>query len=312
MFVLGDIEYRYNSAMRLRPEHLLSFVRVAQAGSVSVAAERMHRTQPALSAQLRKLTDAVGEPLYSRHYAGVRLTAAGEALLPFALEVARAMEAAQHWADDLGELTIGRLRLAASMTVAVYLLPELLARFHGRHPGLELELLTRNSVEALALLMAGQADLCIVEGPIGLLPEGVTAELVGQDEIVLVVRPDHPLASATDVQLADLDALEVARREIGSGTREVVDRALASAGVRVRTSLEATGLEAVKEAVLHGFGAGFLARVSVQRELDGGLLMVVPIRDAALMRPLTLMRMPEERSGRAARALLAFLREHLR
>ena len=290
----------------------MSFARVAQAGSVSIAAEGMHRTQPALSAQLRKLTEAVGEPLYSRHYAGVRLTAAGEALLPFALEVARAMEAAQRWSDDLGGLTLGRLRLAASMTVAVYLLPELLARFHTMHPGLELELLTRNSVEALGLLMAGRADLCIVEGPIDVLPQGVTAELVGQDEIVLVVRPDHPLASAKTLRMGDLAGLEVARREIGSGTREVVDLALASAGVKVRTSLEATGLEAVKEAVLHGFGAGFLARVSVQRELDGGLLTAVPIEDVSLMRPLTLLRMPEERSGRAARALLAFLREHLR
>lgn len=310
--MLVNITDGYNVGMRVRPEHLISFVHVAQAGSVSVAAEQLHRTQPALSAQLRRLTDAVGEPLYSRHYAGVRLTPTGEALLPFALEVTRAMEAAQRWADDLGELTIGRLRLAASMTVAVYLLPELLARFHARHPGLELELLTRNSVEALALLKAGRADLCIVEGPIGSLPEGVTAELVGQDEIVLVVRPDHPLGSAAALQLGELDGLEVVRREVGSGTREVVDRALASAGVRVRTSLEATGLEAVKEAVLHGFGAGFLARVSVQRELDGGLLKVVPIPDVSLVRSLTLLRLPEERSGRAARALLAFLREHLR
>lgn len=108
--------------------------------------------------------------------------------------------------------------------------------------------------------------------------------------------------------LRDIDGLDVARRESGSGTREVVDRALAAAGVRVHTSLQATGLEAVKEAVLHGFGAGFLARVAVQRELDAGLLREVPLQGAELVRPLTLLAASAERSGRAATALHAFLK----
>ncbi len=295
--------------MRLDPDHLIAFVRVAEAGSVSGAALVLHRSQPAVSAQMRALVGAVGEPLYLRHRHGVRLTPAGEALLPYARALVNAWEGARRLSEELGDMDRGSVRIAASMTVAVYLLPAHLAGFRRARPGVRLELLTRNSADALALLLAGGADLAIVEGPVPRLPAELRAVLFGYDELVLVVPPEHALASGRATSLLDLGGLEVVRRERGSGTREVVDRALLASGVELRTILEATGLEAVKEAVLAGIGAGFLSRLAVEREIQAGLLRVVPLPAAALVRPLTLLRRPDALCSRSARALLAHLRD---
>jgi len=296
--------------VRIAPDPLIVFARVAEAGNVSAAAERLHRTQPALSAQLRKLTQAVGEPLYVRHRHGIRLTDAGRALLPYALAVTNAVEGAQRWADEQGGLLRGTLRVAASMTVAVYRLPSVLARFRETYPDLSIFLLTRNSSDAVALLASGEADLAIVEGPVDEPPAQLEVARYGIDRLVLVVRPDHPLAADAALPLQRLEGLEVVRRERGSGTREVVDRALAGAGVRVATVLEATGLDTVKQAVLAGLGAGFLSESAVARELEAGTLRVVPLASEALVRPLTLLNRPPELSSRAARELVARLLYH--
>lgn len=296
--------------MRLEPEPLMTFARVAEAGSVSAAAAGLHRSQPALSAQLRKLTDAVGEPLYRRHRHGIRLTAAGEALLPHARAVVAALAAAQRWSDELAGLDHGTLRLAASMTVAVYHLPARLAAFHAEHPGLRIDLLTRNSSDAAELLAAGRAELAIVEGPVGALPAGIAASLFGVDRLVLVVPPRHPLRADEPLPLGALEGLPTVRREPGSGTRAVVDRALAAEGVELATTMEATGLDAVKQAVLAGIGAAFLAERAVEREVEAGALRVVPLACEALVRPLTLLSHPPELASRAGRALLEHLRTH--
>lgn len=286
----------------------MTFARVAEAGSVSEAAARAHRSQPALSAQLRKLTEAVGEPLYRRHRHGIRLTPAGEALLPHARAVMAALASAQRWADELAGLEHGTLRLAASMTVAVYHLPQRLAEFRALHPGLRIDLLTRNSRDAAELLAAGRAELAIVEGPIGALPEGTEASLFGLDRLVLVVPSEHPLRAGAPLPLRALHGLVTVRREPGSGTREVVDRALASEGVELVTAMEATGLDTVKQAVLAGFGAAFLAERAVEREVAAGALRTVPLACEGLVRPLTLLTRPPELASRGGRALV----EHLR
>ena len=219
--------------MKLQAEHLMTFARVADMGSVSAAALSLHRSQPAISLQLKALSEAAGEALYTRHRHGVHLTAAGEALLPHARALTRSLLSAEAALRDLRGLARGQLRISASMTVAVYLLPELLAVFRKRYPGLELTLLTRNSLEVTELLQAGEADLGFIEGS-----SHEVGNLVGQtffeDEILLVTRPDSELAGRAAnrkaMSVRDLDSLELVRREEGSGTREVVEKMLTKLG----------------------------------------------------------------------------------
>lgn len=295
--------------MALEAEQLITFAAVAKHGSLSAAALERHRSQPAISGQLKRLTEAVGEPLYRRNRYGIELTDAGEKLLPYAQALHRALEGARGWSRGLQGGQLGTIRIAASMTAAVYLLPRILADFHRSHPRLELQLLTRNSLDALALLQRSQAHVAVVEGPVPAVPADFDFRTLFQDEIVLAVKSDHPLAARERIEAGDLSGLPIVQRELGSGTREVVELALErmELGRGVRVALEATGIEAVKEAVLQGFGAGFISRLAVQREVQAGVLAALPLAAPGFVRGMTLLHPKIELCSQATRRLLAFL-----
>src|SRR5690606_29950935 len=115
----------------------------------------------------------------------------------------------------------GVVRVAASMTLAVYVLPFILAEFHRRYPQIRLNLLTRNSEDALGLVERAEANVAFIEGNVPILPQDLAKRTLFKDEIVLAVRPDHNIAGRGRLASADLSGLEIVRREPGSGTREV-------------------------------------------------------------------------------------------
>lgn len=293
--------------MALDPEHLLTFTRVARLGSLSAAAEELHLTQPAVSSQIKLLTRAVGEPVFSRHRTGVRLTGAGEGLLAHAQALARALEGAQTYVRERRGLEAGTLRLAASSTVAASLLPGLLAAFHERHPGVAFGIRQGNTQEVLAGLQAGQAEVALVEGPPGPLGAEWQVTVFRHDELVLVAAPGHPLAAASGLGTAV--PLPLIWREHGSGTHEVAEQALAGAALLTTSRLELPGTEAVKEAVIQGLGLALLPELRVRRELDLGVLVRVPLDLPGLRRPLRRVSAQTEQLSHAARAFLRVLDE---
>ena len=289
--------------MSLNPEHLLTFVQVVRHGSLSGAAETLNLTQPAVSSQMKLLTHAVGEPLFTRHRAGVTLTTAGDGLLPHALALTRALDGAQGYVRDLHGLASGTLSVAASSTIAAAIVPAVLARFHAQYPAVTIHVRQGNTREVMDALHSGQVELALIEGSPGLLGPDVQVQVFAEDHLVLVTSPHHPLARAG----SDLTALPLVWRERGSGTREVAELALARAGLSTITLLELPGTEAVKEAVIGGLGMAFLSDLRVRRELRAGILTQVPVQLPGLRRPLTQVTPPPEQQSRAARAFLHLL-----
>ncbi|MFC6664735.1 LysR family transcriptional regulator [Deinococcus radiopugnans] len=150
--------------MALHPEQLLTFAAVARSGSLTAAARERHLSQPSVSSQLKLLASSVGEPLLIRHRLGMRLTPAGEALLPHAQALGRALEGARLFAAELQGLQRGTLRVVASNTLAAHVLPRALAAFHARHPAVTLNIQTANTHGAVRALLAGETDLALIEG----------------------------------------------------------------------------------------------------------------------------------------------------
>lgn len=290
--------------MVLNPNQLLTFACVAKEGSLSRAAACLHLTQPAVSNQMGRLSRTVGEPLFTRHRHGVVLTSAGLELLPHAHAVARALEGAEELVLRLRGLEVGSVRVAASTTIASYLLPAALARYRRSRPGLEARLFVGNTREVIAHLERGAAEVALIEGPLDRVPPSVEQELVRLDEIALITLPNHPLAGR-EREPHELNGLEVVWREEGSGTREVAKRALAN--IRLATVLELVGSEAVKEAVAEGLGTAFLSRLVVDREVRAGFLAATKINAPGLTRSLTLLRPPRDLVSRAAWAFLEAL-----
>lgn len=260
----------------LDPRWLETFRVVAQAGSVSAAARRLHLSQPAVTARVRALEEACGRPLFQRTAQGVRLTAPGRALLEHALRLEALLQDAAlavHTPETEGELT-----LAASTTLAGYVLPRLLARFQRRELRVRVRVEVGNTQEVLARVKEGAVPLGLVEGH----PRaaGLTLTRFLEDELVPVVGADAPARWQRLRRPSELAEVPLLWREPGSGTRAVVERALRAAlgGVR-RSALdwELGSTEAIKGAAAESLGVAFLSRWSLQPELETGRLRVLDL-----------------------------------
>ncbi|WP_034335762.1 LysR substrate-binding domain-containing protein [Deinococcus misasensis] len=296
--------------MNLNPEHLLTFLKVAELGSLSLAAEQLHLTQPAVSNQIKLLTGRVGEPLFARHRYGVRLTPAGEQLLPHARQVRRALEGTTRALQEWHGLQFGSLRLSASLTIAASILPRVLSVYHQQHPQVQLQVQQGNTREVLQLLLDARCEMALLEGHLPTLPADLEVETFRQDRLVLVIGQMHPLTNRSRLAVPELHHLPVIWRERGSGTREVAEGALQQARVTVQTVLELAGTEAVKEAVMQGLGAAFLSELTVQREVRSGELVQLEVDLPGLVRDLRVVRPPLEVLSRAGKAFLEHLKSN--
>ena len=301
----------------LNRNHLALFRAVAEAGGFSRAAEIIHVSQPAISMQVAELEEALGAPLFERLPRGVRLTDAGQTLLGYAQRIATLEGEAERAMRELRGLERGRLALGASTTIGSYLLPKVLGEFRARHPAVELDLTIANTDEIKTRLLDRTLDLGLTEGA---PPDGddLSTRVFCEDELIVVAPPDHlfaarvkgkPLPKPITVRQLCMQAHLV--REPGSGTREVVDRALSNCGARIENvALTLSTTEAIKRAVAAGLGLAVVSRLCVGLELGSGLLAEVPVRDLKLRRPLhelTLRGRQPSPSAQAFTTLLAKL-----
>ena len=224
---------------------------VAEAGSFTRAAERIHVTQPTLSGQVAALEARYGVKLFERRGRGIELTDLGAGLREVTRRLfAQEAEAEQLLASAQG-LTSGLLRVGAD---APYQVIPLLARFNRRHPGIRLSMSFGNSERVLQELLDRRCDVAV-------LPDieddaRIHAVPFRRDRLVVFVPRDHPWAGRRSLRLAELAGQRLVLREPGSITRAVLDRALAAAGVQPASTLEIGSREAVREAVAAGLGIG--------------------------------------------------------
>jgi len=253
----------------MTPEQLITFSHVAQHLNISHAAQVLHLSQPAVSGQLQALQSSFGEPLYLRQGRGIALTPAGERLVVVANSMRDTMRQALDQREAAITLQSGHLRIGASTTPASYLLPEIVATFRRRYPGVNVQMTAGNTQEILSRLH--ELDLAVVEGEIedaGLSADQITTWQ--EDEVVAVLRRDHPLAKRKCLSLQDLAHESLVMREMGSGVRSMVVRAFDSAGLKISGYLELAGVEGVKQGVRAGLGVGFVSHLSLHHE-DGSL-----------------------------------------
>lgn len=281
-------------------EQLRIFLAVAEREHVTRAAEALHLTQSAVSAAISALEARHGTKLFDRIGRGIRLTEAGRLFEPEARAVLARAAAAERVLDDLAGLSRGALRIAASQTLATYWLPPLVVRFHARHPGIALDLITANSEAVGREVAALSADLGFIEG--GAVQEGLIDRAFGADELFFVVAPGHPWAKAPPGP-AELAAGPWIMREEGSGTRARMDEALADMGVTdPGGQLEFPSNEAVRSAVIAGGGATLISHLAVAADLADGRLVRLSAPPAT--REFRLIVHPERHLTAAARAFL--------
>ncbi|WP_277211824.1 LysR substrate-binding domain-containing protein [Isoptericola croceus] len=254
-------------------------------GSISAAARALAIAQPTASAGLRRLERRLGLELVARGPRGTALTTAGQAAAGWAREVVAASERFETAAAGLRSGPITALRVAASLTVAEYLVPRWFAQLAAQGSGGDVELVVRNSSDVMELVLDGTAELGFVES-LG-VRRGLRSRTVAHDELVAVVAPSHPWVRRRSVRPAELLGARLVLRETGSGTREILERALASVGATVPDHLPTLGsTSALKAAVQHGGQVAVLSGLTVADDVAAGRLVAVPVEGVDLSRRL--------------------------
>lgn len=260
---------------------------VARTGSLGAAGRELGLTQQAVSARVRTIEKLVGTRVLQRDTHGSTLTDAGALLADWAGRVMAAADELDVAITALRGARDGRLDVAASYTIAEYLLPGWLARLRTElGPDTGVNLVVRNSTQVAALVLAADAGLGFVEGPD--LPAGLDSVTVATDHLVLVVAPGHRWARrGRSVDPAELATTALVTREPGSGTRIVLDRALATAApdvARAAPALELSATTAIRHAVLAGAGPAVLSAIAVQDDIAAGRLLRIRIESGLDLR----------------------------
>jgi DNA-binding transcriptional LysR family regulator len=287
--------------------HLAVFDAVARAGGMTLGAERLDVSQPAVSKQVRELERALGVHLFDRIGRRVRLSQAGEILADYARRLFALAREAEEAMADVRAVGRGRLVVGASTTVGAYLLPGVAAEFWRRHPKVELLVEIQNTEQVHRRLAGLELDVGLTEGLVE--DEELDAEVFHRDELVVIAAPGHRLAGNPRVPLGAVQHEPFILREPGSGTRAVEERALARLKLPVRVVMALGSTEAIKRVVAEGVGLAIVSRLSVRAECAAGTLAVLPVAGLRIERPLHLVRRKGRRDGPALRAFCGVLRE---
>jgi DNA-binding transcriptional LysR family regulator len=260
-------------------EQLRIFVAVAEREHVTQAAKELNLTQSATSAAVSALEARYATKLFDRVGRRIILTQAGKLFLAEAKAVLARAAAAEKVLADLAGLERGSLTIGASKTAGNYWLPEIIHRYQSRFPGISVALKIGNTETVAADVEEGSADLGFIEGDIDKPALSVTP--VADDEMVLVVAPGHPLAKRPTRPLAQIADARWVVREAGSGTRAILESAVAKLGIDPQSldiALELPSNEAVCGAVVAGSGITILSKLVVAAPLKAKTLVALDIQ----------------------------------
>lgn len=270
-------------------ESLELFVQVVREGSINAAAAAAQRSQQAVSVRMRKLEDELGLSLLARGARGSQPTETGLLVAEWAAEFLAAQDT---FADRLAAMRAeseDSLRIAASQTIAGYLLPGWLAQLRrltgiDSHP----HVLAINSHDVIDAVQAGDVTLGFIESLDQ--PEGLATQVIGHDELVVVVAPDHEWATLEHLDIETLATTPLVVREEGSGTRQVLETLLAESHPQLELTAPAAEFSAVmsvRGAVAAGMGPSVMSLVTVGDDLAAGRLRRVPLAGIEFRRPFT-------------------------
>jgi DNA-binding transcriptional LysR family regulator len=281
--------------------NLKAFVLVAEAGSFSLAAEKLHLTQPAVSKRIALLEEQLGSHLFDRIGRSVSLTEAGRALLPHARSVLDELEIAARSVRDLAGDVGGQLRLATSHHIGLHRLPPILSYFCAEYPAVHIDIDFMDSEQAYELIMQGKVELAVVtlapirENSLVTLP-------LWTDPLDFMVARHHPLASSKALDVKALAEHPAILPGLNTYTGQIVKKLFDQHGLELQVSMATNYLETIRMMASVGLGWTVLPR-----SMRDASLATLAIRDAAIERTLGVVYHRGRSLSRAARAFISAL-----
>lgn len=299
----GEVDLEHDITLR----QLRTFKTVADLTSFSLAAQKLRLSQPSVSYQVKELEESIGLPLLDRLGKRVQLTEAGSVLYGYARRTLDVVDEAALVLEEMRGIKRGTLRVGASTTVGIYLLPAALGAFKKLHPGLviSLEIGTRNRVQEQVI--NNELDLAVV-GPALKDPELTVIPFLS-DELVVVAPGGHALAGKRGLTLKDISELPFIMREPASGSRWSLEKAARKAGARLKVAMELGSNGAIKHAVESGLGLAVLSRYACALELAGGRLVELDVTGFPIRRDWNIVTLRRRRLPTSVQAFIDFLKD---
>jgi len=284
------------------------FVSVVEEGSFSKAAERVFRTQPAVSIAVRRLEDEVGAPLLERSQKTPKLTEAGELVYDYAKRILLLRDQARETVEELRSLERGRVRIGANESTSLYLLPHLILQYREKHPNVKVEIYRHVSERLPREVLDRNVDFAL------LAYEPVDSELesfpILRDELILIMHPEHQLAGRDLLAVEDLGEECFLAHNVKTASRQKVIEVFAQHHTPLNITLELATVETIKRFVQLKIGLAFVPRMCVREELERGTLATVPVHGLSYQRTLWATHRRQMTISHAAAAFLAVLHQH--
>lgn len=290
---------------------LKTFVTVVNKKSLSLAAQELHITQPAVSKHISALEEYFSTGLIERRGRRVSLTPAGEILYNYANKILNILTKAENDIRELSSTVKGRLVIAASSIPGHYILPYIIGEFKKKYPEVLISLHISDSKNVLKLLLDETAHL----GAVGEKPDNKKLNWINffTDELVVITPPDHPFANRNSITLEELSSERLIWREPGSGTRSVLEKKLSQSGLSfddLNIVMEMGSTGAVVNAVEAGLGISIVSEWAIQKEKQLKKIEALKISNVNMKRELFLTYPKKRYQNRVVQAFLEFVKSH--
>jgi len=267
------------STWRLQPPTIFSYLdAIAHHGSIRKAAEALHVASSALNRRVLDLEEELGSPLFERLPRGVRATAAGELLLAYVRRSLKELRLVEAQIDGLSGLVHGRVRIAVAESVTGRLLPDAIAEYHGRHPGVGFSVRVGGPKEIAGALLRDKADLILTHEQAESADLAVLAEV--HQPLCVLVAPEHALAGRVTLRLRECVAYPIAMPDETLAARGLLDVALSRASIRFEPALVSNSIEATKVFARSSHGVCFSFHIGKKPDVSG--MISIPLSDPEL------------------------------
>jgi DNA-binding transcriptional LysR family regulator len=272
-------------------EKIQTFLYAAENLSFSEAAKLLHLSQPSVSHQIKTLEQELGVSLFSRSSTGLELTESGRVLLPWARRFLHDAASLKEVMTSLDEEVVGELRISCSTTAGKYVLPQIVARFCRRYPGIRARILTCRPERATLDLLEGEAHIGVLSTELN--NPNFESQHFFNDNVLLIAPASHPWAKCATIEPQDLMDEPLILREPESGTRRAVLAELAKHDISLEDLhilMELGNAEAIVSTVAAGYGVSFVSGLAAVEEIKRGSLISVPVDDLSVMRSIFMIR----------------------
>lgn len=281
---------------------------IADEGSFKRAADSLFVSQPAISLQIQNLEKQLAVPLFDRGGRKAQLTEAGNLLLAYGEKIITLCQETCRAIEDLQNLQGGTLIVGASQTTGTYLLPRMIGLFHQKYPYVSVQLQVHSTRRTSWAVANGQVDLAIIGGEVPLELQDIL-EIIpyAQDELALIIPPNHPFAEQETIVKEDLYSLNYITLDSQSTIRKVLDQVLTRCNINtseLKVEMELNSIEAIKNAVQSGLGASFVSVTAIEKELKMGIIHRAHIQDIEIQRTLSVIVNSNRYRSKAAEAFI--------